>query len=63
MAPSILATVDAALVTVSLDECRCMAKAALAAQSAAAAREQARLLVPRLPTFARSVGEGVLAER
>jgi hypothetical protein len=43
MAPGILATVDAVLVTVSLEECRCMAKAALAAQSAAAARERARL--------------------
>jgi hypothetical protein len=48
MAPSILATVDAALVMVSLDECRCMAKAALAAQSAAAARERVGLLAPAL---------------
>jgi hypothetical protein len=48
MAQSILAAVDAALLMVSLDECRCMAKAALAAQSAAAAREQARLLAPAL---------------
>lgn len=48
MAQSILAAVDAALLMVSLDECRCMAKAALAAQPAAVAREQARLLAPAL---------------
>ncbi|HET6869433.1 MAG TPA: putative PEP-binding protein, partial [Solirubrobacteraceae bacterium] len=48
MAPSMLATVDTALATVSLDECRSMAKTVLAAQSAASAREQARRLAPAL---------------
>lgn len=42
MAPNILATVDAALAAVSLEECRRMAKAVLAAPSATAAREQSR---------------------
>lgn len=48
MAPKILPTVDAALTTVSLDECRRMAKAVLAAPSAATAREQARSVAAAL---------------